>query len=240
MDLALGLSELGRPAPRTTVQDGVYQRLRLALMVGRFDPGQTLTIAALAEAFGTSNMPVREALRRLAAENALEIAQTGSAQVPSVTQARLDDLCRARVAVEGLATELAVGNLTARDIAALKALVAEQQGIARQAEVYDLILKNQEFHFTIYRAAGSEVLLPIIESLWLRFGPYMRMLSRTVGPLMNAGAMEPSGRHRQIIAAFEAGDAARARAEVVADIGNTQETIRSFCLAAPPAAALAG
>jgi DNA-binding GntR family transcriptional regulator len=45
---------------RVTVQDGVYQQLRHALMIGRFDPAQTLTIASLAEAFGTSNMPVRE------------------------------------------------------------------------------------------------------------------------------------------------------------------------------------
>ena len=47
---------------RTTIQEGVYQQLRNALMAGSFDPGQTLTIASLAESFGTSNMPVREAL----------------------------------------------------------------------------------------------------------------------------------------------------------------------------------
>ncbi|MER8435735.1 GntR family transcriptional regulator [Mesorhizobium sp. M1312] len=214
---------------RVTVQDGVYQQLRHALMVGSFDPAQVLTIASLAEAFGTSNMPVREALRRLAAENALEISQNGSACVPVVTRARLDDLCRARVAVEGLAAELGVPRLTAPDIATLQQITADQQAIGRNGSIYELIAKNQQFHFTIYRASGSDVLFQLIETLWLRFGPYMRLLSNHVAPLMRAGTMEPSGRHTAIIAALRDRDFPRAREEVVADIRTTQETLRVIC-----------
>lgn len=214
---------------RVTVQDGVYQQLRHALMIGRFDPAQTLTIASLAEAFGTSNMPVREALRRLAAENALEIAQNGSACVPIVTRARLDDLCRARVAVEGLAAELGAPRLTPADIAALQQIVIDQQAIGRNDSIYDLISKNQQFHFMIYRASGSDVLFQLIETLWLRFGPYMRLLSTHVAPLMRAGTMEPSGRHQAIIAALQHRDFARARDEVVADICATQATLQAIC-----------
>ncbi|MGB3536753.1 MAG: GntR family transcriptional regulator [Mesorhizobium sp.] len=214
---------------RTTVQDGVYQQLRHALMIGSFDPAQTLTIASLAEAFGTSNMPVREALRRLAAENALEISQNGSACVPVVTRARLDDLCRARIAVEGLAAELGAPRLSAADIAALEEITADQQVIGRNDSIYELISKNQQFHFTIYRASGSDVLFQLIETLWLRFGPYMRLLSNHVAPSMRAGTMEPSGRHTAIIAALRDRDFARARDEVVTDIGTTQETLRPLC-----------
>lgn len=202
-------------------------------MVGSFDPGQVLTIASLAEAFGTSNMPVREALRRLAAENALEISQNGSARVPVVTQARLDDLCRARVAVEGLATELGGPRLTATEIATLQRITDDQQAIGRDGSIYELIAQNQQFHFTIYRAAGSDVLFQLIETLWLRFGPYMRLLSNHVAPLMHAGRMEPSGRHVAIIAALKDKDFARARDEVVADITTTQATLRTICPDAP-------
>jgi DNA-binding GntR family transcriptional regulator len=223
---AVGFEPVGA---RVTVQDGVYQQLRHALMIGRFDPAQTLTIASLAEAFGTSNMPVREALRRLAAENALEIAQNGSACVPIVTRARLDDLCRARVAVEGLATELGAPRLTRSEIEALEQVVADQQAIGRNDSIYELIAKNQQFHFIIYRASGSEVLFQLIETLWLRFGPYMRMLSTHVAPSMKDGTMEPSGRHRAIIAALKERDFARAREEVVTDIRTTQETLRALC-----------
>ncbi len=214
---------------RTTVQDGVYQQLRHALMIGSFDPGQTLTIASLAEAFGTSNMPVREALRRLAAENALEISQNGSACVPPVTRARLDDLCQARVAVEGLAAELGAPRLTRADIASLEQITTEQQAIGRNDSIYDLISKNQQFHFTIYRASGSDVLFQLIETLWLRFGPYMRLLSNHVEPSMRAGTMEPSGRHLAITTALRDGGFLRARDEVVTDIRTTQETLRPLC-----------
>ncbi|RWG26852.1 GntR family transcriptional regulator [Mesorhizobium sp.] len=216
--MALGFEPV---SGRITVQDGVYQQLRHALMVGSFDPGQVLTIASLAEAFGTSNMPVREALRRLAAENALEISQNGSACVPVVT--------RARLAVEGLAAELGAPRLTAAEIGLLQRVTDDQQAIGRDGSIYELIAKNQQFHFTIYRASGSDVLFQLIETLWLRFGPYMRLLSNHVAPLMRAGSMEPSGRHVAIIAAIKNKDFTRARDEVVADITATQATLRAIC-----------
>jgi DNA-binding GntR family transcriptional regulator len=214
---------------RTTIQEGVYRQLRDALMAGNFDPGQTLTIASLAETFGTSNMPVREALRRLAAENALEVAPNGSARIPIVTLARLDDLCRARIAVEGLAAELGMPRMTATDIATLDRVAAEQQAIGRSSNVYELMARNQEFHFTIYRASGSEVLLQLIETLWLRFGPYMRMLSASVEPLMRKGEVDPAATHVPIIAALKAGDFTAARDGVVADIRRTHEILRDYC-----------
>ncbi|MET0747696.1 MAG: GntR family transcriptional regulator [Rhizobium sp.] len=214
---------------RTTIQEGVYQQLRNALMAGSFDPGQTLTIASLAESFGTSNMPVREALRRLAAENALEVASNGSARIPMVTVARLDDLCLARVAVEGLAAELGAPRLTPADIATLETIAAEQHSIGRTSNIYELMAKNQQFHFIIYRASGSEVLLQLIETLWLRFGPYMRMLSASVEPLMRSGELDPADPHLAIIAALKAGDFVASRDAVITDIRRTHEILRDYC-----------
>lgn len=214
---------------RTTIQEAVYQQLRHALMAGSFDPGQTMTIASLAETFGTSNMPVREALRRLAAENALEVSAKGTAQVPQVSRAGLDDLARARVAVEGLAAELAAPRLTAADIAELETITEDQQDIGQQQEIYALMAKNQQFHFIIYRASGSDVLLQLIETLWLRFGPYMRLLSSSVGPFIRSGELTAFGMHKEIIAALKAGDATRVRAGVEADIRKTQDLLRTYC-----------
>lgn len=215
---------------RLTVQDSVHQQLRHALMIGRFDPGQVMTIASLAETFGTSHMPVREALRRLAAESAVEIAPNGSARVPLVTRSRLDDLCRARIAIEGLATELSAAQVTAGDVETLETAVSEQERIARHASVYDMLGKNRQFHFTIYRASGSDVLIQLIETLWLRFGPYMRKLSTHVEPLLRAGTLAPyTGHHHAIIAALKTSDAARAREEMIADIRATQDLLRTLC-----------
>ena len=139
----------GPVSSRTTIQDGVYQQLRQALMNGQFNPAQSLTIAGLAETFGTSNMPVREALRRLAAENALEIASNGSARVPVVTAARLDDLCRARIAVEALATELGAPRLTGAALTGAAVGTAVLPGVgtaigARIGQELDKLLGNED------------------------------------------------------------------------------------------------
>lgn len=215
---------------RSTVQDVVYRQLRHALMTGRFDPGQTLTISALADSFGTSHMPVREALRRLAAENALEIAATGSARIPSVSLERLDDLCRARIALEGLATELAVPHIGQAEMGQLKALVLEHEIMARRGSVVEMLGKNQEFHFLIYRMSQSEVLMQLIETLWLRFGPYMRTLTLHVEPTLKSEHGETyTEHHHEALAGLKAGDAAKVRAAIIADITATQDLLRDLC-----------
>lgn len=212
-------------AVRSTLQDGVYQQLRHALMTGLFDPGQTLTVAVLAEGCRVSQMPVREALRRLAAEKAVEIAASGSARVPAVSPARLADLCRARREVEGFAAELAAAQVTAAGLAAVEAAAAAHA--AARGDLLALLAHNRDFHFALYRASGSEVLTGIIETLWLRFGPYMRLLTLHLGPGFEPGFDAPRPEvgfrfHEAALRALRARDPAAARAAIAADIGNTE------------------
>lgn len=217
-------------AARVTVQDGVYRQLRHALMIGQFDPEQALTISSLADQFGTSHMPVREALRRLAAEKALDVAPNGSARVPAVSAARLEDLCRARIAVEGLAAELAGTRFEPAAIDALAAVVAEHEALGTGGDIYPMLAKNQQFHFTLYAASGSEVLVQLIETLWLRFGPYMRMLTRHIEPIMRARRKDVSpDRHHEAIAALRRRDAKGVKTAIVDDITTTRDLIRELC-----------
>ena len=221
---------LSKVSSRVTVQDGVYEQLRHALMWGKFEPSQVTTIASLATEFGTSHMPVREALRRLAAENGLEIGRNGSARVPAVSRMRLDDLCRARMALEGLATELATSHMTEQDIDACLAIAREHEQLGRTGQVYDMLRKNQEFHFAIYEKSGSEVLPQMIETLWLRFGPYMRMLSDLVKQQLQDGIIHPySTYHYELIQAFRRKDAADAARLMVRDIEATQKLLQAMC-----------
>lgn len=97
-----------RQVSRDTLQDQVYRQIREALMSGRFQPGQKLTIRGLAEALGSSPMPVREALQRLSAENAFEVTETSRLRVRMMTVERLREIRDARVALEGLLAEKAV------------------------------------------------------------------------------------------------------------------------------------
>jgi len=215
---------------RVTVQDTVYEQLRRALMWGSFEPAQAITISSLANEFGTSHMPVREALRRLAAENGLEIAHNGSARVPSVSRKRLDDVCQARIALEGLATELACANMTDEDIDRAEALAREHEEMGRAGDVYGMLRKNQEFHFGIYELSGSEVLPQHIEMLWLRFGSYMRMLTNYLEKEFGQGIVRPfSSYHFQIVSALRERNAVLAREMMIGDILATQTHLRDMC-----------
>ena len=84
------------PVSRETVQERVYRELRQALIYGRFEPGQALTLHELAASLQTSPMPVRESLARLVSEQALETSSNRSVRVPAVDVRRLDDLLQAR------------------------------------------------------------------------------------------------------------------------------------------------
>ncbi|MCA0274432.1 MAG: GntR family transcriptional regulator [Proteobacteria bacterium] len=214
---------------RSTIQDGVYRQLRKALMSGHFDPGQTLTIAMLSDTFKTSHMPVREALRRLIAENALVVLTTGSAQVPTVSLAALDDLCLTRVALETLATKLATERSTPADRRTFRNLVEEHEAAANGRNLEDMLARNQELHFAIYECCGSPVITQFIQSLWLRFGPYMRMLSGHIEPVLVSGKYKPSSHHRDLIDAMDAGDGRAAAKAVKGDIETTQALLRRLC-----------
>jgi DNA-binding GntR family transcriptional regulator len=218
---------------RQTVHEGVYRQLRQALMTGRYDPAQRLTIPTLAASFGTSHMPVREALRRLSAEKALVQAANGSVFVPPVNLAQLDDICRARVTLEGLATELAVPRMEARDLRKLEALRLAHEEAGVEDGIYTSLARNQEFHFQIYGLSGSEVLPQLIEALWLRFGPYMRMLSHHLSPVMDTKDFRNGAEyHHAAMAAFAKGNAAAARRAIETDIAATQAMLRQLLDAA--------
>ncbi len=227
---AAGGLDLAPVSSRQTVQDGVYQRLSEALMSGRLDPGQQLTIASIAEMCGTSHMPVREALRRLAGENALEVASTGSAYVPAVSRARLDDLCDARIINEGAAGARAVAAVDARMIRTMETVMADYFEAAREHDLAGMTSRNQVFHFTLYRGSASPVLVRIIETLWLQFGPYLRLLTRRVEPSLQP--LEPdtyTRHHYDMIAALKCGDAKAVSKAIAADIKATRDLLRPLC-----------
>jgi DNA-binding GntR family transcriptional regulator len=169
------------PVVRETLHDRVYAELRRSLIHGMFDAGEMMRIVNLAETLQTSTMPVREALGRLVSEQALEALPNRSVRVPLVTRDRLEDLARARVLIEGQMTALALPNLGRGDFAELRRLTSACEAAFRGNDPDKAHLTselNHDFHFYIYRAAGSAVLIPIVESLWLQSAPYVRAAAK--------------------------------------------------------------
>jgi DNA-binding GntR family transcriptional regulator len=209
---------------RDTINQRVYAELRRSLIHGAFDAGEMLRIVDLAATLGVSTMPVREALARLVSEQALEALPSRSVRVPLITRGRLDDLARARVLIEGELVGLALRKLRVADFATLETLTSACE-TAFKSKAADKAKKaaelNHAFHFHIYQAAGSPVLIPIVESLWLQSGPYVRMAARIHDENKGVPAVH---HHYQLI------DALKRRSERDAVQALTNDISRSFDL----------
>lgn len=206
------------PVQRETLQEQVYTELRRSLIHGVFATGEILRIQDLAEKLQTSTMPVREALGRLVSEQALEALPNRSVRVPLMTRERLTDIARARCVVEGQVTLLAMPHLTAVDFARLRQLTADCEaafGSPDPGNVRIATELNHAFHYTIYRAAGSAVLMPLIESLWLQSGPYVQSAA-----VLHEEKRDPAGTHHhwELIEALERKDRDGALAALTNDI----------------------
>ncbi len=209
------------PVDKETVHARVYLELRTALMTGAFAPGQSVTIRSLAEAFGTSAMPVREALRRLVAEQALQILPNRSVIVPLMSRAKLDELRRVRVVLEGMAAEQAATHVTPEEIDKLARLIDEMHPMAMSSDTKGYLATNQDFHFTIYRAARSQVLIPMIESLWLQIGPFLNLLlnDRAIAEMFAVK------HHAAALEALREGDGRGAREAIAGDISEAADIL---------------
>ena len=209
-----GLDALA-PVGRETVQDRIHHQLRRALIEGRFDGGEGFAAGPLARRMQTSAMPVREALARLVSERALEAGENRRIRVPALTPERARDLFRARVLVECELAVRAMPHLDADDFAALADLNADYEA-ARDAGDFSPL--NHAFHFRIYARAGSAVLMPVVESLWMQAGPYIRAASR-----LHVPSSDPSAtlHHRRLIDALRARDAAATVVAMTSDIEQT-------------------
>ncbi len=163
-------------AADTPLHENVYQEIRRNLIAGQFQPGEAVTLRGLAGKFGTSAMPVREALRRLIAERALDLGPNRSARVPIVTSAKYAEICEVRIALEGLAAEKAALLIADSELDRIDGLCAEVTAAAERHDAPTYFAKNQEMHFSVYRAARSPLLLDMIEGIWLRVGPTLNYL----------------------------------------------------------------
>jgi DNA-binding GntR family transcriptional regulator len=197
---------------RTTVQEWVYRELREAILLGRVPPGRAMTSRGLSELLGVSAMPVREALRRLVSERALALPDNRRVRVPEMTAAKFEELISARIALETLAAERALPMIDAARLDYLSRIDERPLEEIVTAEEEENIKRNFEFHRTLYEALPSQVLMPLIESVWLQLGPFMRLA------MAHIGDHYPVDRHVEAVEAIRRRDAIALRIAIEADI----------------------
>lgn len=198
---------------RDTLQEQIYRQLRDRLMSGVFRPGQPMSTRSIAAAVGASVMPVRDALRRLETEKALVPGPNRTLMVPRLTVADLAEIRDIRVVLEGLAVERAASAIEPRVLTAVETACRDMEAAVAAADVEAYLRANWAFHNAIYRARGETLLTGIIESLWARMGPYIRVAAVDERHFHRAMAA-----HHAILEALRHGDGAAARAAIERDI----------------------
>ncbi len=210
-----------------TLSAEVLATLRGQLVTGLLAPGDRLSLRSLAGRLGVSMQPVRDAVARLVAERALEVAPKRAVQVPLMSAPQFRELTAIRLGIEGFAAECAARRLGGAERAALRrhesAFRRESQ--RRVPDIDAAIVANASLHFAVYRAAGMPALTAIIEGLWLRIGPVLNLDMRAGPGRLASGAAVRC--HAALVAAIERGDAATARDVLLEDIGSTAAFIEA-------------
>lgn len=203
-----------------TAHTVIYAELKSALMNGDFMPGDRLIVRELSERFSTSAMPVREALRKLVNDEALYDHPNRGVTVPAADMAGIADLFRVRCAIEGQAAEWAATTISASELDTIHRINDAMKSCVETHEVSQYLALNRKFHFTIYRASRSKVLVPIIERLWLRAGPLLNIMRQ------EATIQQGLDHHTDILDAIGKGQGLQSRKAMAADIADASDVLQ--------------
>lgn len=143
----------------------VLERLREDIQSGDIAAGASLRQQELAERYGVSATPVREALRLLEADGSITYSQHRGVVVSELSPAEINDLYRLRSAAEGSTVEAAVERLTPEQVTHIVAAHDRLADTGGEGEATELSRMNREFHFAIYEAV-SPVVSSFIAQLW--------------------------------------------------------------------------
>ena len=174
-------TELKLETDAPPVHQQVYETLCDSILAGQFVPGVSVTLRGIANQLGVSPMPVREAIRRLVAEHALQVLSNRRVCVTAMTQIRLQELYHARLSLEPELALRAWPNIRKSDIKSLKHIDDELNLSLRSGDIDAYVRCNRQFHFGIYERADSPVLYPLVRSLWLQFAPFTRIVFGRIG-----------------------------------------------------------
>lgn len=193
-----------RIAPTALYQE-VAERLRQRIFAHELTPGTWIDEQKLAEEYGISRTPLREALKVLASEGLVELKPRRGCYVTEISRQDLDDIFPLMAMLEGRCAAEAIDRAKAADIKTLKLIHERLESAARDGRIDAFFEANQEFHRKIQELSGNRWLLSVIQDL-----RKVLKLSRLHSLSLEGRLQQSLDEHRQIMAALEAGEAGRA------------------------------
>ncbi|KMO83632.1 GntR family transcriptional regulator [Mycolicibacterium chlorophenolicum] len=178
----------------------VADHLRLQLLHGSIAPGQRIRQGEVAASFGVSRLPVREALRILAAEGLVELHANKGARVPHLSMRQVDIVYRMRESLEPLALAESLPSLTFSDVARLRCI---QHEIESNADIERFLDLDREFHLYSYHGCTVEPLSSTVVRLWNTTQHHRRSFVTLTG---SDRAWVVNAEHNLLLDAIEHGD----------------------------------
>ncbi|XVX20360.1 GntR family transcriptional regulator [Actinomycetota bacterium] len=199
-----------------TKNDYAYATLRRLILTGELEAGSVIPQARIAEQMGLSTTPLREAIRRLAAEGLVDLSAHRDARIPPLTADEAMSLYEVRDSLDPLAAALAAERRTDDELAEIDRALAALRPLQDGADV-DAMLAHRDFHRAIYRAAHNPILSASLEQLWDKADRYRALSLRTATPTAT-DRKRVAREHRALAQAIRHRDATTARAVMVEHI----------------------
>lgn len=203
-----------QPLKKGNLSEQVYETIRNALMDGRYQPGERLTIRGLADELAVSITPVREAIFRLVSERALEMKAATAIHVPIISADQLREIQLIRGLLEGQAAETAAQNATPERVARLEAIQQAFQE-ALLSDPLKASYHNRDFHFALLEMVDLKLLYATVENMWVLMGPLLRMYHQQL-PTRDLNVEDHD--HNDVLRGLRQKDGAMAREAIQNDI----------------------
>jgi DNA-binding GntR family transcriptional regulator len=176
---------------RSVLADQVKERLLEAILDGSYPPDSRIVETAVAKELGTSQAPVREALRGLEALGIVEITPFRGARVRRLDTAELLEAYVVRSAIEVLGARLAMARLTDADVDALQAIGADLRRAADAGDGRALAIVDASLHEKLIQLSGNSTLLRVWRSLEPMSRTYITLVGPGSDPQWSAGLHDP-------------------------------------------------
>lgn len=197
------------PTPFLSKSDLAYEELRRRILGGALEPGDVIGQTRIAAELGLSTTPLREALKRLAAEGLVVLGAHRDARVVELSAEEAQHLFEVRSAVDPITCSLAAERRTEEDLAAMERALAALEPLTGVATP-DALQAHRAFHRAVYVAAGNPVLVGILDSIWDKADLYRQRALRARTPT-RAERDRVHAQHGWLLEAIREGDAERAQ-----------------------------
>lgn len=188
-----------------TLREKILETIREAILKGTLKPGEKVAEPELAERFGISRTPIREAFRQLESEGYLTVIPRKGAVVAALSEQDVQEFYAVKSILEGYAAELAAKNLSAKEIEKLESINERLKQLAAEGDVKSFYRVHNEFHDLFLKAAGNSKLYELIQQLGMKFNR-LRMASLSVAGRMAISVAE----HDKLLEAFRNHDGGQA------------------------------